>query len=625
MASNNNNEVALKHCPRCDAPTDQRVLAKSKELYGPVVRLAQQALPGWQSTDGLCPFCAQQLADQLSAQRSTQSLHTFTNPATTFPYYHPAEERVLSQPERLLDYHTFTGRGVTIAFLDSGFYPHPDLAVSPHWPDDPPPWPQLDAQQLRTMLSAVDLRLAHYVDLTDGTHAEGLQLASLWDGAGTSWHGQMTTTLAAGNGLLSDGLYRGYAPQAQILPIKIGRSSGRIPEEDILAGLNWLLEEDRWQQYNVRVVNVAVGGDFDEPWYNNLVCLAAEALSDCGVLICAAAGNSQSPTLYAPAQAPSILTVGGYTDGNRRWQPQNAADVAALDLYYHNYGRVQQQGELVHKPELLAPSRWLPAPFLPTDPSFAEGYTIGQLRRALLENLPPDLDLIEDGFEDIWFPEVWQAVRKRMNILKWSHPFYQHVDGTSVAVAQVSAVAAQLFEANPRLSGAMVKELLLETALPLPTHPSERTGYGVLQPALAVAAALRAGGPLTGYPRSGTQPSASELQKLLRQGKVTPSDVLNATTNEPSQPVYFGIFAPQAQAVNLIGDWQGWQPQSLPLRPTNEGWWHGIVLLPPGQYTYRFWIEPATNAEPIWCPDPENPIRQEGGYQTAHSVLIVEA
>lgn len=52
-----------------------------------------------------------------AAERNQHSLHTTTDPHTTFPYYHPAEEEVLSQPERLPDYHTITGVGVTMAFL----------------------------------------------------------------------------------------------------------------------------------------------------------------------------------------------------------------------------------------------------------------------------------------------------------------------------------------------------------------------------------------------------------------------------------------------------------------------------------------------------------------------------
>ena len=106
------------------------------------------------------------------------------------------------------------------------------------------------------------LRLHHYVDLTDGAQRSGLDQPSLWDGAGDSWHGKMTTVIAAGNGLLSHGRFRGYAPARTILPIKIGRSDGRIPEEDILRGLEWLLAADRWRRHDVRVLNVSVGGDF---------------------------------------------------------------------------------------------------------------------------------------------------------------------------------------------------------------------------------------------------------------------------------------------------------------------------------------------------------------------------
>ncbi|HKR58320.1 MAG TPA: hypothetical protein VJS64_01205, partial [Pyrinomonadaceae bacterium] len=36
---------------------------------------------------------------------------------------------VVPTPERLDADPEFTGKGITIAFLDSGFYPHPDLTV----------------------------------------------------------------------------------------------------------------------------------------------------------------------------------------------------------------------------------------------------------------------------------------------------------------------------------------------------------------------------------------------------------------------------------------------------------------------------------------------------------------
>jgi serine protease AprX len=603
----------------------------------PVTRRICRDLSGWRPADGLCPACVCIYAQELAAERSRISLHPTVEPHATFPYYHPEEETVLGQPERLPDYATFGGRGVTIAFLDSGYYPHPDLTL-----DDPQlrqrytGWLSEHPRRLHCLLTAerraeLGLRLVEYVDLSDGRERTGLDLPSLWDGAGNSWHGQMTTTLAAGNGLLSGGRLRAYAPQAQLLPIKIGRRSGRIPEKDILAGLQWLLRHDNWRRFGVRVLNVAVGGDFLQPWEENPVCLAAEELSARGVLICAAAGNSGRAALYAPAQTPSVLTVGGYEDQNLRWQGPLPASLAQFTLYPTNHGAVLHQGNLLYKPEILALARWAPAPILPNSPVLHETVAIHRLRTILLGYDEQTFDGVctKPANPTAWLPEVWEGVRKRMNAHKWVHPYYQHVDGTSVAVAQVSAVAAQMFEANPHLSAQEVRSLLLASAMPLPNQPAHLTGKGVVQPALAVAAALRApGGRLAAHPRSAITLSPAELQKWQRQGKVSYSEIVDTEEDAGRRPCYFGYYAPHARAVSLVGSFNRWRPGACSLFPATagsntSGWWHGIVLLPPGQHLYRFWIEYGAEQAASWHPDPENPARSEGGYDQDHSFIAV--
>ena len=59
-----------------------------------------------------------------------------------------------------------------------------------------------------------------------------------------SWHGMMTSVVAAGNGFLSESLYRGIAPDANVVLVKIGKT-GHIPETDIERGLRWVLSEQR--------------------------------------------------------------------------------------------------------------------------------------------------------------------------------------------------------------------------------------------------------------------------------------------------------------------------------------------------------------------------------------------
>jgi serine protease AprX len=111
----------------------------------------------------------------------------------------------------------YAEKGVTIAFLDSGFYPHPDL-IEPA------------------------SRILEYKDLIDVN-------ASLDSNAPTEswqWHGTQTSVVAAGNGRLSDGIYRGLACDAQLVLVKVS-DKGRITEERIIAGpslLQWKAPAD---------------------------------------------------------------------------------------------------------------------------------------------------------------------------------------------------------------------------------------------------------------------------------------------------------------------------------------------------------------------------------------------
>src|SRR5690348_10332805 len=92
---------------------------------------------------------------------------------------------VLSIPERLHASGDFTGRGVTMAFVDSGFYPHPDLMRPAR-------------------------RVVVYADAArdEALHEDFLTAHP------ASWHGTMTACAAAGNGHLSGGRYRGLASEA---------------------------------------------------------------------------------------------------------------------------------------------------------------------------------------------------------------------------------------------------------------------------------------------------------------------------------------------------------------------------------------------------------------------------
>ncbi len=475
-----------------------------------------------------------------------------------YPVYSPDEPDLLPVPVRVCANPNFTGRGVTIAFLDSGFYPHPDL-VRPN-----------------------NRILAHY----DATGSEVVERKRFKAPSVTSWHGLMTSAIGAGSGFMSEGEFRGVAPGANLVLVKTGNLKKRgISERDIGRALRWVIESGA--RYNVRVVNISLGGDHASTGkLTELDALVEEAAARGMVVVCAA-GNSGGERIIPPASAPSAITVGGMNDGN------------TLDWRHHcmwnsSYGRGAYG---VPKPEVVAPSVWLPAPMLPKTSTHNEALFMFRVAGASDTELERILktDYAQARFKRdtlrLAYDEIRRIVRGYMIEQKYVHPHYQHVDGTSMATPIVSGVAAQMIEANPSLTPAQIKERINTTARPLPDVPAEKQGRGVINAARAVAAAMRApGGPMRGLPISPYQ---------------------------TDEYISFYLYEPQAETVDLIGTFNGWEP--MPMQKVFGGAWRAsIPRLPSSTYRYKFLIDGK-----CWINDPENANVTADGFGDYHSVIVV--
>lgn len=248
----------------------------------------------------------------------------------------------------------------------------------------------------------------------------------------------MTSTVAAGNGSLSHGLYRGLAPEADLVLVRVRDSPGKITNESIERGLRWLLHEA--SPLKVCVVSLSVAGEAVEPLAGNAVDAAVEALVAAGMCVIAAAGNDGVRRLAPPATSPDGLTVGGLDD-------QNTLDHDQRALWHSNYGQAAT-GAL--KPDVVAPSLWVVAPILPGSDLAREAAPLFERR----------------GEGD---PEV----ENRIGETKLLNPHYQHVEGTSFAAPLVAATVACMLEANPDLKPRDVRNILCAPA-PLASIASPR-------------------------------------------------------------------------------------------------------------------------------------------------------
>ena len=364
---------------------------------------------------------------------------------------------VLSTPLRLDADERFTGRGVTIAFLDSGFYPHVDLTT----PDN---------------------RIIAYRNMVD----EDGDLKSLFQPDVASWHGMMTSVVAAGNGSLSNGFYRGIAPGAKVVLVKLART-GRISEEDIQRGLEWVLEHR--EQYGIKVVNISAGGDYEQSYLTDELSQAVEACTASGIAVVCAVGNAgdhPNHPVFPPASAPSSIAVGGLDDSN-------SMNRARRGMYRSSYGPTFDG---LQKPEIIAPSIWVPAPILPNTPTSAQAALLktldespdDKLHDIIRENAGVDGEL--DAALDRPVHSIRQIILLKLRRENVITRHYKYVDGTSFSAPIVSSVIAQMLEANPALTPQEIKRILISTAERLPRYEVDRQGWGVIDPRRAVELAL---------------------------------------------------------------------------------------------------------------------------------------
>jgi serine protease AprX len=439
-----------RECPFCGGSD-----AGVERLSHDGVQLVVANNPWWRPEAGVCDECAKGFEATLDFVRAHED--GFARGGVP----------ILPTPVRLGAPSERTARGVTIAFLDSGFFAHPDLVL----PRD---------------------RILAYVDVNDA----GAGRADLDAPDVSSWHGMMTSVAACGNGWLSQGLYRGLASEANVVLVKVG-TARRIRHDDIRRGLAWVTRNR--ERYRIRVVNVSCGGDYEAGYQEDGLSRAAEAATRAGLLVVAAAGNlgdRPGHPVLPPASAPSVLTVGGLDDKNR-------LPFSGYDMYHSSYGPTLDG---LQKPEVIAPGIWVAAPILPGTPTAEQAALFARLAAArdselchtLLASRGVDADL--DAASDLEPPLLRQLVAAKIRDHNVISGAYKHVDGTSFAAPIVSSLAALLVEQNQALRPRELKRLIVGTARRLPHVEVDRQGWGVVDVRRALAAATKKQGALEGAP-----------------------------------------------------------------------------------------------------------------------------
>ena len=171
-----------------------------------------------------------------------------------------------------MEYLSYTGKGVGVAVLDTGIFPHMDFR-----------------NRIRAFADFVAYKSMPYDDNGHGTHVAGI---------------------LAGDGTASMGKYKGVAPGCGLVALKVLDRFGNGSREQVLRAFRWIL--DHREQYRIRIVNISVGTTCRSVSDQDILIQGVEKLWDEGLVVVAAAGN-QGPkpgSVTAPGSSRKVITVG---------------------------------------------------------------------------------------------------------------------------------------------------------------------------------------------------------------------------------------------------------------------------------------------------------------------------
>jgi serine protease AprX len=148
----------------------------------------------------------------------------------------------------------------------------------------------------------------------------------------TNGHGTFMAGLIAGNDGQPGG-YRGVAPDARIVSLKVGVADGGTDVSQVIAAIDWVVQHRHDNGMNIRVLNLSYGTNSTQPYGIDPLAYAVEQAWKAGIVVVAAAGNSGYQTgasaqgLADPGYDPQILSVGAAdTNGTATpWDDQPAS------------------------------------------------------------------------------------------------------------------------------------------------------------------------------------------------------------------------------------------------------------------------------------------------------------
>jgi subtilisin family serine protease len=264
-------------------------------------------------------------------------------------------------------------------------------------------------------------------------------------------HGTMVAGIIAGSGVASNGKYKGVAPGASLLNVKVIDSKGDGKVSDIIAGIEWAI-------YNgADVLSLSLGGiNLGET--NPPITMAADNAADAGVVVCVAAGNRNSTEAEGQVKGASASQVGG--------------GKAAVDLSQVSDGKNKDVLLLLVPVVLALPPGLIDSPgdgvkVITLGASDGSGHVAGFSGSGPTRDDRIKPDVVAPGVD------VVSAAPPGLKRPAYIDVYYARESGTSLSTPVAAGLAALLLQENANLTPAGVKAAMTRGAQKLNNTLSE--------------------------------------------------------------------------------------------------------------------------------------------------------
>ena len=186
----------------------------------------------------------------------------------------------------------YTGKGVDVALIDTGVSPVAGLDAPGKMIDGP----DLSLESQAPNLTRLD------------TYGHGTFMAGLIAGHDAG--------LTAPYAVAPASVYRGMAPDARIVSLKVGTADGGVDVSQVIAAIDWVVQHKSDNGLNIRVINLSYGTNSTQDPYVDPLSYAVEQAWANGIVVVAAAGNSGyqvgggAPGIADPAYNPFVIAAG---------------------------------------------------------------------------------------------------------------------------------------------------------------------------------------------------------------------------------------------------------------------------------------------------------------------------